>query len=164
MWLWFLHFRGPCQVDGAIVAQDDAFRVGQAGGDQAVDPKPVDWAEFNRANRMGANTFARSCPLAHIVVLKICQEPLLKHVLAPLLQIGSDKWDLHNVAEAMAGRDFKLRLLELSRDPGLQLFRDKVHSRLFDRLVWRAMPSSSATSAIGTLAFRLLSRVAGRRN
>jgi hypothetical protein len=147
-------------AEGAVLAPLEDVLHAQPGGEGEGKP-PVDWAEFNKKNRMGAESFAKCCPLAQIIVLKVCQEPLLNDVLAPLLRIASDKWDLQNVAEAVAGKDFKLRLLELSKDAGLHNFFDSIRKCLFERSKWAALPRSSATTAVATLAFRLSSRVAG---
>ncbi len=137
-------------------AQEQALGAGAAA-------QSADWAEFNRKNRVGAKDFAYSRPLAHIIILKVCHDPLLQHVLSPLLHLASDKWDLENLSGVLKeGKQYRFRLLELARDCGLDGFFDGIRDRLRDRSKWLALPHATRSTAMSTLAFRLLSRIAGQ--
>ncbi len=150
------------QVDDlAIVAVDVEVgaQAGALGGGGANTAE--DWAEFNKKNRVGAKDFATGCPFAHIVILKVCMDPILQQVMAHLLHTSSQEWDLKNLAGAASGKDFRFRLLDLSRDAGLGLFFNAIRERLFDSALWSALPSRTRSTALSTWAFRLLSPVAG---
>ena len=131
-----------------------------AHADPAGEPAQG-WAEYNRQNRLGAADFAQKFPVGHLVLLRVCQEPLLTDVMGWLLHLASDKWDLLNAAKALSGQPVKMRLLEVARDPDFGRFFAGVRSRLFDRHHWQAVPSLCRSTAMGTLAYKLLSRISG---
>ncbi len=140
--------------ENAAPAQQEA--LGAGGADQQAD-----WAEFNRKNRVGSKSFASSYPLAHLIILKMSHDPLLKHVLAPLLHMAGNKWDIKNLAEAAAGKAYRFRLLDLARDYGFASFFGVVRDNIRNRNKWSALPPQSRSTAMSTWAFRLISRIAG---
>jgi hypothetical protein len=119
------------------------------------------WAEYNRKNRVAAGDFARSYPFGHLVLMRVCAQPWLHRVMARLLKLSSQKYELSNAVKASRGEPFEYRLLTLARDPLFSDFFSDINDRLHKRHHWEALPPLYRTRASGTLAFKLLSRVGG---
>ena len=135
-----------------------------AGADAEEFPPAVrtetgdfDWAEFNKATRQKAGSWAASNPHAPIVCITICLRPM-QSLLQQFLRLGTDAFDEQQERAALQGCQRSFRVLEIWQGRQVRAFTADINECL--RNVHGALPRTAFNESTRSFMFRLLSRAA----
>jgi hypothetical protein len=110
---------------------------------------------------MGTEAFFKSRPSGVLTLMRVCHKPVHEQVLARFFDLSSKSWDVLDSARVATGGSIKLRLVEASKPGAFDMFFASIASRMTEGHHWEALQPSMRTFGMGTVAFRMLSRVAG---
>jgi hypothetical protein len=137
----------PQQVDEGVIV---AAGVGK-----------VDWTEFNKKVRNDAASWAASCPLPRVLVMRISMGPQL-NLFRILLERGGSHWFSASIRKTLFdGSPFRYRILECLSCVGMTEYFTSIADLLTRGGSWSVVDRCFCTEALNAFAFRMISKAVG---